>query len=93
MMDMLHRLNAMSLTAPAIRAAPEPRGGCEAPAPWGRFGRCPALPPGATIADRVSGALSAVAFMATSPLRGFAEIRFAHLRVALDVFGVVFDQR
>ena len=21
--------------------APEPRGWCEAPAPWGRFGRCP----------------------------------------------------
>jgi hypothetical protein len=52
MMDMLHRLNAMSLTAPAIRAAPEPRGGCEAPAPWGRFGRCPALPPGGALKSR-----------------------------------------
>jgi len=26
------------------RGASGPRGGCEAPSPWGRSGRCPAMP-------------------------------------------------
>ncbi|QBY00749.1 GNAT family N-acetyltransferase [Rhodophyticola sp. CCM32] len=33
----------------AQRAAPEPRGGREAPAPGGRLGRCPAVPPGGRV--------------------------------------------
>lgn len=33
----------------ARRAAHGPRGGCAAPSPWGRSGRCPALRPGGVV--------------------------------------------
>lgn len=38
------------------RAVPDPRGGREAPAPWGRIGRCPAVPGGVLRPTRVAGA-------------------------------------
>ena len=41
------------------RAAPEPRGGREAPAPWGRFGRCPVLGTGRGLYGHVSTSIPA----------------------------------